>query len=109
MDAFWLPSLLGEVDALRSASNTFTGEELLQRLQAILHEARERSGLTRIGFDNKVKNLGINVVSLQVHGSAAALAKAIQSGADASAKGHHTKLPKEVKTACLIDRASQNS
>ena len=100
-DSFWLPLLLKEVDTLRAMSGT--QEEQLQCLMAILRIARGRSGLTRIGFDHKVKNLGINVLSLRFHGSAEALAKAIESGEDLSAKGQHRHLPKEVKTACLIE------
>lgn len=102
-DSLWLPLLLTEIASLRATSDEITNEEQLQCLLAILRSARGRSGLTRIGFDHKVKSLGINVVSLRFHGSTDALAKAIASGADSSAKGRHGHLPKEVRTACLIE------
>ena len=72
-------------------------EELLELLRA----SRKQSGLTRIGFDNRVRSLGINVVSFRVHGSEEGLRAAIVAGKDLAAKNRFA-IPWEVKTACLI-------
>lgn len=95
MDA-WMGALLDGLADLRERKGCH------QELLALLQKTRLQSGLTRIGFDNRVRALGVNVISLRVHGSEEALRSAIATGEDASAKGQHCFIPWEVKTACLI-------
>lgn len=97
MDA-WMHALVDGLAELRARKEGGGYQELLELLQ----EARRQSGLTRIGFDNRVRALGVNVISLRVHGSEDELRAAISTGEDASARGQHYDIPREVKTACLI-------
>lgn len=99
----WIATLLDEVHALRAVSAKMDAKERFQRLRIVLLEARLESGLLRIAFDQKVKKLGINVISLRVHGNAEALRQAIETGDDSSANRRHRHIPREVRTACLID------
>lgn len=97
MDA-WMHALVDWLAELRTRQEGRGYQELLE----LLREARRQSGLTRIGFDNRVRALGVNVISLRVHGSEDELRAAISTGEDASARGQHHDIPWEVKTACLI-------
>lgn len=91
----WVSTLMEGLSRLQKGGGT--QEELLE----ILRASRKQSGLTRIGFDNHVRALGINVVSFRAHGSEEGLRSAILAGEDAAAK-NRSSIPWEVKTACLI-------
>ena len=93
----WVSTLMEGLEDLHRKQEGSAQEQLL----GILRASRKQSGLTRIGFDNRVRSLGINVVSLRVHGSEEGLRAAIKTGEDAAA-GNHFSIPWEVKTACLI-------
>jgi hypothetical protein len=94
----WMSTLMEGLADLRGKGEKGNAQE---QLLAILRAARQQSGLTRIGFDNRARSLGINVVSFRVHGSEEGLRAAIKAGEDAAA-GNHYSIPWEVKTACLI-------
>ena len=99
----WKRFLGCELASLRVEATAIPEGERYRRLCEVLGEARRRSGLTRIGFDNEVKNMGVDVVSCRVHGSAAELRKALEAAEDRSARGRHAHIPRAVKTACLIE------
>lgn len=95
----WVSTLMEGLSRLHKNAEGIGGSQ--QELLEILRASREQSGLTRIGFDNRVRALGINVVSLRIHGSEEDLRAAILSGEDVAAKNRFA-IPWEVKTACLI-------